>query len=139
MTAARSFQMAAKANATPDDEHKPVSFTLTDANGKDRTLTATYPGDGAIILVAATAAGTDVGAEALNEIFAFIKESFSAADSAFIRSKFRSAEISPELLMDIIGDLMESWTSFPTQPPSASSPKRPSTGTKSTASSAPKG
>lgn len=130
MTAVKSFQMAAKKEAGRE-EHPALEYEFLTPEGDARTVTARFPGDGALMLLIAASGGED-GMAAATELFALLAETFDEADMAFLKKSYRSAILDTDMLMDLVMDMVERWSSFPTQPPSDSSPKRPSTGTKST-------
>lgn len=133
MSAPRSFKLAVKANTVEKDaEYPPVPYEFEEADGSVRVVTAHYPGDGSLtILLAAT--GEDVAEnEIVGSIFSFFQDTFSSDDNRYIRSKVRTGEIPAEMLVAIVQDMIEGWTSFPTPPRPGSTGSQRSTGTRST-------
>lgn len=147
MSAPKAFQMDAKAQlGDQDDEYAPCVYVLTSfpediededgnvttAEPETRTITAHYPGDANLtLLIAATSVDAD-DQQSIGQVFAFLSKVFDREDHKYIRQHYSSGEISIRLLIDFLKDMVEEWTTFPTQPRRSSSPSRASTGTRST-------
>lgn len=130
MTAVKSFQMAVKKEAG-EEEQEPLTYEFVEADGSAREIVARYPGEGALMLLLASV-GDDENVGAASELFALLAEAFSKSDMAFLKKAYRSGAIETETLMDLVMDMVERWSAFPTQQQSGSSGKQPSTGAKST-------
>lgn len=131
MSAVRSFQMAAtEAIEQRAEEYEPLEYEFVDIiDGKKttRSVVATYPGDGAMALLQGRAADNPTG-----ELFSFLSRVLKHSDFRFIEQGFAKDKIALEHIMAMVQDMVEEWTSFPTQQPSVSTPSRPRTGTRST-------
>jgi hypothetical protein len=143
MTAARSFTLAAKAEVE-ENEHPPISYELIDPDtGDRREVTAHYPGDGRLTLMLATA-GSAESADASDmavagEMFKVLQHSFDEPDYRFIRKLVADEKLPLDLLAEMMRDMMERWTAFPTKPSSGSASSPRGTGTRSTGRSPGKG
>lgn len=137
MTAARSFKLATQAAIKEERANYGTlafDFDTEGADGKitTRTCVAHYPGEGALMLLAASS-GSDAGeSDSLSAVFALFEQTFSVSDYKFIRAKIRSQELDPRWALEMIGDMTTAWAGFPTQPSSDSPASPPSTGTRST-------
>jgi hypothetical protein len=150
MTARRSFKMAAnKSLDKPEQEDLEYEFEepVEDIEGEEaeepqpviRTVIAHYPGDGAVMMLLASA-GDDINfTDKLGEVMSFIASSVSSSDMRYIRAGIRSGDIGSEVLLEMMSDMVEQWTTFPTKPSSASGKSPGSTGTRSTGRSPGKG
>lgn len=145
MTAPRSFQLSVKANAKKTEyEPRPyvfISATETEKvevdgveveRPRERSVTATYPGDGAISLFMAAMGADADEVDVLATLFSFLESAFNRADYRFLRRMVRDEELEYEQLMELISDMMEGWMAFPTKPASGSTRSPQSTGTPST-------
>lgn len=137
MTAARSFKLATlDAIKAERDTYGTVAFDFDtehpDGSVTTRTCVAHFPGDGALMLLASSSGADAEMADSLSAVFALFEQTFSTADYKFIRSKIRSQELPARIALEMIGDMTEAWSGFPTQPSSDSPVSPPSTGTRST-------
>jgi hypothetical protein len=142
--APRSFRRAAKKQERPV-----VSFTLDwvedltpeqEAEGvepqvlRTDTFHATKPTDEMLFLTAALMGDEDtVGSEA-TAVLDLFRDALPYAEFRTLKERIQDPEDSVDLdvVQDVLGWLMESWSDFPTVPSSGSSSSPTSTGTKST-------
>lgn len=145
MSAPRSFQMAAKSSAKPENEYEPRTYRFVSAvdfvpdpenEGEEipveTVVTANYPGDGVLTLLFAANAPDADTSELIGVVLNTLKTMFSREDYRFLRKRLADEQVDIGTLMALISDAMEAWTAFPTQPQSDSQPSRRSTGTRST-------
>lgn len=132
MSAGKSFTLAAKKKLAPEPngEYDSRSYTFESEAGKKRTIIANYPGDGVMtMLIAASGGGL---ANMTAEVFRVVDNSFSREDARYLRQLVANEELTVDQLMEIVKDMVEGWTAFPTQPSSDSEPSPSSTGQRST-------
>lgn len=138
-TASRTFrrQVAKKKVARPV-----VDFFLTWVDDEDPekviredVFHATAPTDERLFLLAA-AAGDEDGSVATESaaIMDLFRDVLPPDEFRTLRSRLKDPEddVDLEMLQDVTAWLMEEWSTFPTEPSSASSTSRPRTGTRST-------
>lgn len=131
MTARRSFKLAT--NAAADRGFPPIELEFEDPDsGEPIVLTANYPGDGTLMLAVSDITDEDSGVNSMSSILSILRGALSDSDYRTLRGWIRSGALDVPTLGDILSDLMEAWTSFPTKPSSGSLQSQPTTGTKST-------
>lgn len=152
MTSARSFTLAAKAEVE-ENAYPPIQYEFIDPEIPEpkeegdpsnvRLVTAHYPGDGRLMMLLATAGSAASASasemEVAGEMFEVLQHSFDTPDYRFIRSLVASGRLPIDLVGEMIRDMMERWTTFPTKPASGSPQSPQATGTRSTGRSPGKG
>jgi len=142
MTASRSFAVAAKSKAaekhkeypeiTYDFEEEPEPNAPEGTEPKIRYITTKYPGAGALTQVIATSGVDGTAGDQLNAMYQFLEQSMPKADYLYLRKLQREDRLDEAALMAMVRDMVKEWSTFPTQPQSASPSGRPATGTRST-------
>lgn len=143
--APRSFRRAARKQA----ERPVVAFTLDwvedltpeqEAEGvqaeviRSDTFHATQPTDERLFLTAALIGDEDsVGSEA-RAVLDLLKDVLPTSEYRLLKSRIADPDDSVDLnvVQEVLEWLMEQWSTFPTEPSSASSPSPTSSGSKST-------
>lgn len=133
MGAVETFQLGAKKAYAAEGEpiFEDLEYDFLDDRGNKRTVVAHFPGESAISMLVITT-GTGDGMATISEIFGFLQQSLKSSDYTFIRASYRKGILDGEVLMQLVSSMIEKWSTFPTEPPSGSSPKAPPTGTTST-------
>lgn len=134
---ARSFKLSKpKSKEERDQEYPPLTYVFTDDEPADgwpvdedgepiiaeRTLTAHYPGAGVFdVLLAQTGMARVSELEIAGSVFAALKQTFvDDGDYDYIRGKIETEELEVSQLVELIEDMIEKWTAFPTKRSSAS-------------------
>lgn len=144
MSSGRSFMMAAQ-SATEEkaaEYERPVyefvdEVVSVDENGDEqversvRQIETSYPGEGPLALMIASI-NTDSSENPIGAALAFLDTTMSQADYRFIRKALRENRVDFDMLMDMIQDMVETWSTFPTKPQRGSTRSQPATGTRST-------
>lgn len=149
-TPARSFQLAKPRAKNQDDaQYPPITYVFTETEPDEgwpvdeetqepivveRTVVAHFPGEGVFsILVAMSGMAETDGQAIAGTVFSTLKKSFTdRGDYAFLRAKLETEELQLEQMMELIEDMIEQWSAFPTKPASASTPSPARTGGRST-------
>lgn len=131
--ASRSFTLATQASIDEESSgYEPLEYTFTDPDAKPekgrktvdpRICTAHHPGEGMMFAMAASVGMSD--AKLLNPAGAlvkFLRAAFSAEDFGFIwkqvelsRLKVRDPDPDTTDVMDLVADMMETWSGVPSQ------------------------
>jgi hypothetical protein len=138
-TPARSFQLSKKKAAARRAENEktfePITYRINDEDtGEHRDIVAHFPGEGVFTVLVAQAGMADKDGVALaGSLFTALSKAFTEnGDYDFLRSKVEADELDPLDLMDLVENMVEVWSAFPTQPQSGSTPSQPRTGGRST-------
>jgi hypothetical protein len=122
----RSFTLATQAAVDEEkSQYEPIDYVFTDPDAKPekgkrapvtRTCTAHYPGEGAMVVMAASVGMSDT--ELMNpagSLFSFLAQAFSPEDYKFIRKQVSLSRLDLRGdVLEMVGDMAETWSGVPT-------------------------
>lgn len=123
----RSFKLAAQ--STVDEEkasHEDIEYEFMDPDavpeGSRKTvdpkvLVAHYPGEGQMFVMSASIGmSDDQMRNPAGALFSFLRASFSPQDYQWLFQQVKLSRLDPrEDLMDMVGDMIVTWTGVPTR------------------------
>lgn len=132
--ASRTFSLAARADVeAAKAEYDEIEYTFNDPDAepiapepgsrakpqppKPRVVTARYPGEGAMVTMAASIGMSDIElSNPAGALFVFLGQVFDKADYKFLRDQVRLSRIDLRgQVMSMVMDMMEEWSGVPTQ------------------------
>jgi hypothetical protein len=123
----RTFKLATQASVDEKkSEYEDLEYDFEDPDAEKpkgqktpvvRTLTAHFPGEGAMIVMAASIGMTDDElANPAGALFSFLRSVFDKSDFGYLRSQIALSRLDlREDVMGMVGDMMEAWSGVPTQ------------------------
>lgn len=128
----RTFLLASKAQVDAEKaEYEPIEYDFEDPDAvvdpelsekkqqaaRVRTCVARYPGEGAMITMAASVGMSDIElSNPAGALFVFLGQVFDTADYKFLRDQVKKSRLDLRAqLMPMVGDMMEEWSGVPTK------------------------
>jgi hypothetical protein len=124
----RTFKLATQASVDEKNaEYEDIEYTFEDPDAEKpkgqkapvtKILTAKFPGDGAMIIMAASVGMDDAAlANPAGALFSFLRQAFpEPGDFKFLKEQIAASRLDlRDDVMDMVGDMMETWSGVPTR------------------------
>lgn len=129
----RTFRLASKVEVDAEKaEYEAIEYEFEDPDAepvpskkgdgevkaaKPRICTARYPGEGAMITMAASVGMSDIElSNPAGALFVFLGQVFDKADYKFLRDQVKESRLDlRQQVMPMVGDMMEEWSGVPTK------------------------